>query len=94
MKTITYGVREFHAHLGDALRFVKRGDRVVVTSHGRPVAVVSRPESRIPRLSALERKIERFAAEGLLRPGGGRRIAPYTVPAIGGLTDQLLRDRR
>ena len=94
MKTVTFGVREFQAHLGDALRFVGEGARVVVTSRGKPVAVLSKPGAGLPRLSALERKIARMAAEGRRVAGGGGRIRAYTVPAVDGITDQLLRDRR
>jgi len=94
MKTITYGVREFQAHLGDALRFVSSGDRVVVTSRGMPVALVSRPDARLPGKSALERKLERMAAEGHLVQGRGGRIRRFKAPAVGGLSEQLLKDRR
>lgn len=94
MKTITYGVRDFQAHLGDALRFVSSGACVVVTSHGTPVALVSKPAGRLPKTSALERKLERMAAEGRLVQGRGGRIRPFKAPAIGGLSEQLLKDRR
>ena len=94
MKTITYGVREFQAHLGDALRFVSSGARVVVTSRGTPVALVSKPEARLPKASALERTLERMAAEGRLVQGHGGRIRPFKAPAVGGLSEQLLKVRR
>ena len=94
MKTIIYGVREFQAHLGDALRFVNSGARVVVTSRGTPVALVSKPDVRLPRTSALQRKLQRMAAEGRLIPGGGGRIRPFKAPAAGGLGEQLIKDRR
>ncbi|MBI2923055.1 MAG: type II toxin-antitoxin system Phd/YefM family antitoxin [Planctomycetes bacterium] len=93
MKTITFGVREFQAHIGDALRFVGAGARVVITSRGKPVAVLSQPGAGHPRQSALDRRITRLAAEGRLLEGEGGRIPAYTVPAVDGLTDQLLRDR-
>jgi antitoxin (DNA-binding transcriptional repressor) of toxin-antitoxin stability system len=94
MKTITYGVREFQAHLGDALRFVSSGARVVVTSHGTPVAFVSKPDAGLPKSSALEQKLERMAAAGHLVQRGGERIRPFKAPAVGGLSEQLMKDRR
>lgn len=94
MKTITYGVREFQAHLGDALRFVRSGARVVVTSRGLPVALVSKPDVGLPKKSALERKLERMGAEGHLVQGRGGRVRPFKAPAVGGLSEQLLKDRR
>ena len=94
MTDISYGVRELQAHLGQALRAVERGDRVVITSHGRPVAMINKVDSSIKRLSALERKLLRLAAEGKLILGKRGPIPDYTAPRISGLAKQLLADRR
>src|SRR6185295_18321728 len=63
MKEISFGVRELQAHLGQALRAVQRGDRVVITSHGRPVAVMGKAEPRLKGKTPVERKLLRMAAE-------------------------------
>jgi len=95
MKEISYGVRELQAHLGDALRATQRGDRVSITSHRKVVAYLVRADGKIPKESAVERKLRRLAAEGKIRLGKPGPIPPYTLPpGITGLTDQLLADRR
>ena len=94
MKDIGYGVRELQAHLGRALRAVERGDRVVITSHGRPIATLSRPVEPSEDLSPIERKLRRLAAEGKLVLGKRGFIPDYKVPRISGLTRQIQADRR
>jgi antitoxin (DNA-binding transcriptional repressor) of toxin-antitoxin stability system len=94
MKHLSYGVRDLQAHLGDALRAVERGDHVVITSRGRAVAVLARPDKELPGESDEERKLKRLASEGKIRLGKGGSIPPYRVPNVGGLAKQLEKDRR
>ena len=94
MKEISYGVRELQAHLGQALRAVERGDRVLITSHGRPVATIAKVDSAGKSMPVLERKLLRLAAEGKLILGKRGPIQNYTAPRIGGLAKQILADRR
>jgi len=94
MKEISFGVRELQAHLGQALRAVQRGDRVVITSHGRPVAVMGKAEPRLQGKTPVERKLLRMAAEGRIILGGGGRIKRFKAPRLSGLAAQVLADRR
>lgn len=94
MDHVTYGVRDLQAHLGDALRAARRGKQVIITSHGRPVAVLTRLDAELPGESAVDRKLRRLASEGRIRLGEAGSISPYEAPAIGGLSHQLLADRR
>ncbi len=94
MKEVSYGVRELQAHLGRALRAVERGDQVVITSHGRPIATIARPVEPTEDLSPLERKLRRLAAEGKLVLGKHALIPDYKAPRISGLARQLEEDRR
>lgn len=94
MKEISYGVRELQANLGQALRAVRRGDRIVVTSHGRPVATIAKADPSVRALPSLERKLLRLAAEGKLILGKRGPIPDYAAPRIGGLAKQVLADRR
>lgn len=94
MKEICYGVRDLQAHLGQALRAVERGDRVVVTSHGRPIATIAKATEPTKDLTPLERKLRRMAAEGKILLGNHASIPDYTVPRISGLSKQILADRR
>lgn len=94
MKEISYGVRELQANLGQALRAVQRGDRVVITSHGRPVATLAKADPSAKTLPPLERKLLRLAAEGRLILGKRGSIPDYAAPRIAGLAKQVLADRR
>ena len=94
MKEISYGVRELQANLGQALRAVARGDRVVITSHGRPVATIEKAGRSTKVLPPLERKLLRLAAEGRILLGKRGPIPDYVAPRISGLAEQLLADRR
>jgi len=94
MKQVTYGVRELQSHLGDALRAVRRGERVLITSHRRVVAVLLREDDELPGEDPVERKLRRMAAEGKIRLGKRGRIPPFKAFALGGVSDQVLADRR
>ncbi|MCI0340735.1 MAG: type II toxin-antitoxin system prevent-host-death family antitoxin [Planctomycetales bacterium] len=96
MSTLVFGVREFQAKLGTALRAVARGARVTVTSRGKPVAVLSRPDASDAALTDLDRYFLRLAAEGRVRLGSGKPIPAFTPPKtrIPGVAAQVLRDRR
>jgi prevent-host-death family protein len=96
MKEISYGVRDLQAHLGQALRAVKRGDRVVITSHGRPIAVMGKAEPGRKSVPTVERKLQKLAVEGKLILGSrrGQRITPFKAPNLPGLVQGFLADRR
>lgn len=94
MKIVTFSVREIQARIGDALRAVRGGGQVVVTSHGTPVAMLVRPRARRRRLSRVERKLEQMAALGRVTIGKGGPLPRRKLPPLDGLTDQLLADRR
>ena len=94
MKNLTYGVRELQAQIGKVLRAVRRGDRVTITSHGRPVATIVSAEHDARMRPALERKLPRLAAEGKIVLGDPSPIADYDATAVTGLSKQILRDRR
>lgn len=93
MEELTFGVRELQAKIGAALAAVKRGDRVLITSNGRPVARLIPANGKVPGESALERKLNRMAAEGKLIRGRPGRIPPFRPFLIGGLSEQLRADR-
>ncbi|MBI4566748.1 MAG: type II toxin-antitoxin system prevent-host-death family antitoxin [Planctomycetes bacterium] len=93
MSYVTYGVRELQANLGGALRAVEEGQRVLVTSRGKPVAVLVKATTRIRGESALEWKLRRLASEGKLILGQGGRIRPFKGFPLEGLSDQVIADR-
>lgn len=68
------GIRELKNRLSEFLRFVRRGERVLVTDRGRVVAELGPPQTKVvdqsPGLSALVR-------EGRARPGSENDAAVY-----------------
>jgi prevent-host-death family protein len=94
MKYVTYGVRELQANLGDALRAARRGERVIITSRNKAVALLTRIDAELPDEPAIERKLRRMAAQGRIRIGDPSPIPLFKPMAIGGLARQLLADRR
>jgi prevent-host-death family protein len=96
-------IAQVKARLSDYLRRVKRGDDVIITERGAPIA-------RITALEVAERRAtrrERLARLGVVRPGRGRpRKALLTPPRAEGieagdaslpgaaLLDALLDNRR
>jgi prevent-host-death family protein len=94
MESVTYGVRELQAKLGEVLRAVESGKRVYVASRKKIVAMITRPDAELPEESAVERKLRRLAAQGKVRLGSQGRIRPYRVPRVEGLSRQVLADRR
>lgn len=95
MKVLTYSVREFQAHLGEALRAARKGDRVRIVARGAPDVVLSHEEGPSPRrMTAEERMLARLAAEGRIRPARPGRLKPFKPFALAGISDQVLADRR
>jgi antitoxin (DNA-binding transcriptional repressor) of toxin-antitoxin stability system len=95
MKELTYSVRELQARLGEALRAARRGERVRIVARGAPDIVLTR-EARPQGLpeSAVQRKLKRLAAQGRIIPGKPGRIKPFKPFRLGGVSAQLLADRR
>jgi len=94
MKELSYGVREFQAHLGEALRAAEKGDRIVITSHGRAVAVLAKAEADPSSDSPESRRLKRLAAQGKITLGKSGLIPAYQLPRVAGLAKQLEADRR
>ena len=94
MKRVTYGVRKFQANIGSALRAAGRGHHVLITSHGKAVAVLARVDARLPDESPEERKLRRLAAEGRIRLGDRGSIRPFKAARVGGLAARVSEDRR
>jgi prevent-host-death family protein len=87
------GIRELRDSLSRWIERVKRGDTVVVTDHGKVVAVLSGPKPPA-RAKSWEEHFARLAAEGKLiratRPF--RRWEPLVIPGVS-LSDAVIEDR-
>jgi len=85
----TVGVRELKAHLSEYLRLVNEGERVLVTYHGKDVAVISSP-------TAQDAALRRLVDSGTVRWSGGRPKGPSGPPitAKGAPVSQTVLDLR
>jgi prevent-host-death family protein len=87
-------VSEARASLPDVLDRVVAGEEVTITRHGKPIAVVVRPDRLRSRRAAAEETIARSARVGELVAAGRQR----KLSARGGLSaeraDELAADVR
>lgn len=73
------GIRELKANLSACLRRVKKGEVLVVTDRGTPVAEIRRPTRRTdlsPGIAGLQKLIDR----GLVSEGGPNDPSLYPPP--------------
>jgi prevent-host-death family protein len=85
----TIGVAELKAHLSQHLQRVKRGEEVLVTEHGVPVARI------VPVHVLRDTTLKRMAAEGILRLPTGKAgpLKPRALDPDGRLLGALLEER-
>ena len=87
---ITVGIREIKNRLSEYLRKAKAGERVIVTEHGKPVAIITRPGGVVDeRIEGMIR--ERQASWGGGKPRGSRKAAKLRGPSV---ADAVIEDRR
>jgi prevent-host-death family protein len=89
---MSVSVRELKATLSAVMRRVQAGERITVTSHRRPVAML------VPPVPSGDTDIDRLLAAGVIsqrpRPGGISRGAPNHLPAgAGRVSDAVIEDR-
>ena len=60
----TVGIKELKNRLTEYLRRTKKGEEVIVTERGKPIAVIQRIES-VEQLQTLEAKLAKLAALGI-----------------------------
>jgi prevent-host-death family protein len=66
-------VSDLKARLSEYLRGVKRGEDLLITDRGRPVAMLSSP----PRADSLSRELAELVEAGLVRVGTGKIPKEY-----------------
>lgn len=94
MKTV--GSREFKNRQAHYLRRVRRGETLLVTARGKPLAEVIPPQGQARTTPTLEERLRELAAQGHLRLG---RRGPWPrfkpVPLRGKpLSQMIIEDRR
>lgn len=88
----TVGVRELKAHLSQYLKRVGRGERIVVTERGRPVAVIGPAAA-----SVLTERLEAMLRSGMARWAGGKprgSSRPVRLRQGPSVADAIVEDRR
>jgi prevent-host-death family protein len=84
------GVRELKAHLSEYLKRVQAGERLTVTDHGRPVAILSPIET-----AASLGWAHTMVAEGRARWGGGKPLGLRPrIQSRGPLASQMVSEDR
>ena len=83
------GVRDLKNHLSRYLDRVKRGEQIIVTEHGKPIARLTAVDESTDRLAAL-------VASGAVRPPTSRqRTRPgQRIKAKGSVSDLVEEQRR
>ncbi len=61
----TVGIKELKNRLTEYLRRTKKGEEVIVTERGKPIAVIQSIES-VDQLQSLEAKLAKLAAQGIV----------------------------
>ena len=89
------GSREFKNRLGRYLLAVRRGETLLVTDRGKPVAKVSPPDESDPSKLSFSDILKKLEAEGQIRLGK-RPLGKFkAVPSRGKSASQsIIEDRR
>ena len=93
MRMINVGVREAKSNLSKLLKRAVKGQEVIITDRGKPVAkIVPIPQDRL----SLAERIGRMQEQGLLGPapkGRAMRLPP-PLPAREGAAQEFLQEDR
>ena len=87
---ITVGIKQAKSRLGEYLRKVSAGERVVITDRGKPIAEITKPRAEgNERLEAMVRDGEAFWSGG--KPKGSKKPAKLRGSSV---SDAVIEDRR
>jgi prevent-host-death family protein len=91
----TVGVRELKNRLTDYLRRTKLGEEVIVTEHGKPIALIH-PFHPSRKGESLEARLAGLASQGFISPPSGKRLKKFRPFKVSGtpLSQMALQDRR
>lgn len=85
MAVVEVGIRELRADLSKWVARVRKGDEVVVTDRGTPVARL---------VPAKERPLDRLIREGVVEPAARRkRTVPKPIEGAAGISDLVIEGR-
>ena len=89
------GIRELKNRLSQYLRYVRRGERVVITERGKAIAILqSLDDVEAPLTPELE--LARLAKEGTVRLRQGQRAKKISLVRVSGpsVSSAVIEDRR
>jgi prevent-host-death family protein len=91
----TVGVRELKNRLTHYLARAKRGEEVIVTERGKPVAILQ-SVAAVERPQSVEARLARLAASGLVILPTGRRLPRVRRVRVAGrpVSRTIIEDRR
>lgn len=89
------GSREFKNRMGRYMKAVRRGESLLVTDRGKPMAKVCPPEPESSPEPSLEDVLKRLDAEGKIRLAKGSLSKFRAIPSRGKLaSEMIIEDRR
>lgn len=86
------GSRELKNRLGHYLRCVRKGETILVTARGRPVARLMAADGA--PATDVDARLRELAEKGLIRLGSGKLSPVKPLPMRGKLLSRLIEDMR
>jgi prevent-host-death family protein len=90
----TVGSRELKNRLGRYLGLVGKGETIIVTDRGKPVARLVPPPSETDKALSLDDLLKRLEAEGHLRRGTRKFRSFKPIPTRGKPASQMILEDR
>jgi len=91
MDEMRVGIRELKRKISEYMRWVKSGQTIVVTEHGKPIGLI------VPVKASLEERLHAMLAAGLAE-WDGQKLKPYKPVAINRgerqVSDLVVENRR
>ena len=91
MDEMRVGIRELKRKISEYMCWVKSGQTIVVTEHGKPIGLI------VPVKSSLEERLHAMVAAGLAE-WDGQKLKPYKPVAINRgkrqVSDLVIEDRQ
>ena len=90
----TAALRELRTNVDKYISLVKKGEEVLITDHGKPVARLSQPSSED---KTLEERLAPLIAEGWVHPPTKKNKAPHGRPIVAKgkpASEMVIEDRR
>jgi prevent-host-death family protein len=89
------GSREFKNRLGQYLAAVRKGQTLLITDRGQPVAKLSPPDAEGDPVDSLEARLKELEAQGFIRLPKRPMKSFKAIPSRGKLaSDMIIEDRR